>query len=322
VTPQLLSMFAMAALAAGLLLIGGSLLFRARMLARHERSLDALLDARSVAASRGSVGFNDAGVDELPAGSLLDKLATLGTRGVASAIGRQLVADEDRQLLDTCGVNDARGQALFFLARLSLGIVLPLIGWILLGGGMWRTLLVVFFGFAIGYMAPKFAMSRYAGTRRRDAANELPLLIDLLRLLQGVGLSIDQSLHLIEHEFRNVLPVLGKELEIAANQYMGGRPREQSLQRFSTVFDNDDLGSIARLIVQVDRYGGAVQEPLKLFSERIREQRRLDLKAEIGKLTVKMTAVMVLTLLPALLIVTGGAGFVAIIHGLAKMGGH
>src|SRR5690606_34800498 len=140
-------------------------------------------------------------------------------------------------------------------------------------------------------------------------------------LLQGVGLSIDQSLHVVVTEFRNVLPVLGGELEIATNQYARGLSREQSLQRLATGFGTEDLTALARLIVQVDKHGGAVQEPLKLFSERLREQRRMELKERIGKLTVKMTGVMVLTLLPALIIVTGGAGFLAVFRSLARVGG-
>jgi tight adherence protein C len=63
-----------------------------------------------------------------------------------------------------------------------------------------------------------------------------------------------------------------------------------------------------------------VQEPLKLFSERIREQRKLDMKEKIGKLTVKMTGVMVMTLLPGLLVITGGMGFLAVIRAISKMG--
>src|SRR5690606_17238827 len=114
-----------------------------------------------------------------------------------------------------------------------------------------------------------------------------PLLIDLLRLLQGVGLSIDQSLHVIVTEFRTVLPVLAAELEIAVNQHARGLSREQSLQRLATGFGNEELTAVARMIVQVDRHGGAVQEPLKQFSERVREQRRMELKERVGKLTVK-----------------------------------
>jgi tight adherence protein C len=158
--------------------------------------------------------------------------------------------------------------------------------------------------------------------RKAAAAEELPLLIDLLRLLQGVGLSMDQSLHVVVTEFIDVMPVLTSELSVAVDQYTRGRTREQSLERLSSGFENDDLSAICRLIAQVDQHGGAVQEPLQRFGERLREQRRMELKEKVGKLTVKMTGVMVLTLLPALLIVTAGSGFIAVFRGLSRLGGH
>ncbi|MFZ1180993.1 MAG: type II secretion system F family protein [Herbaspirillum sp.] len=251
----------------------------------------------------------------------VDYLVRHGEQWINTSLGRQLVAEEDQQLLDQCGVNDNRGKALFFATRALLGAGIPFIAWIVYADQDVEYLLTIgFFGFAIGYMAPKWAMLAMAKQRRRQAAEELPLLIDLLRLLQGVGLSIDQSLHVMENEFTRTLPVLSKELQIAAQQYMNGRTREQSLKRFGTVFDNDDMHAVGRLIVQVDRYGGAVQQPLQQFGERIREQRKMDMKEAIGKLTVKMTGVMVLTLLPGLLIITGGAGFLAIIRILSKVG--
>jgi tight adherence protein C len=118
------------------------------------------------------------------------------------------------------------------------------------------------------------------------------------------------------------MPVLTSELSVAVDQYTRGRTREQSLERLSSGFENDDLSAICRLIAQVDQHGGAVQEPLQRFGERLREQRRMELKEKVGKLTVKMTGVMVLTLLPALLIVTAGSGFIAVFRGLSRLGGH
>jgi tight adherence protein C len=70
------------------------------------------------------------------------------------------------------------------------------------------------------------------------------------------------------------------------------------------------------LLVQVDKHGGAVQEPLRIFSDRLRERRRSEMKEKIGKITVKMTAVMVSTLMPALVIVTAGPGFIAVFRSL------
>jgi tight adherence protein C len=115
-----------------------------------------------------------------------------------------------------------------------------------------------------------------------------------------------------------LLPVLSSELEIAQRQFVAGRTREQSLQRLATGFDNEDLRAVVRLLVQVDRHGGAVQEPLRQFGDRLREGRRALLRARIGRLTVKMTGVMVVTLLPALLIVTAGPGVLSVMRALSQ----
>lgn len=69
-------------------------------------------------------------------------------------------------------------------------------------------------------------------------------------------------------------------------------------------------------MIQVDKHGGAVQEPLKQFGDRLRETRRSMLRERIGKLTVKMTGVMIVTLLPALMIVTAGPGMISVLHAL------
>lgn len=251
----------------------------------------------------------------------LDRIADRAAHWVETPIGRQLVSEGDHLVLDQCGVNGNKGKSLFFVTRILLGISLPFISWrVFPSEDAFHQVTAIFFGFGLGYMWPKWFVQLKAKERLRKTAEELPLLIDLLRLLQGVGLSIDQSLHVVETEFASSLPILSRELKIAARQYMNGRTREQSLHRLATIYKNDDLGAIARLIVQVDRYGGAVQQPLQQFSDRIREQRKLYLKEKVGKLTVKMTGVMVLTLLPALLIITGGSGFIAIIRTLGKLG--
>jgi tight adherence protein C len=121
-------------------------------------------------------------------------------------------------------------------------------------------------------------------------------------------------------DFKTLLPVIGEELASANRQFAAGRTRQQSLQRMATAYENEDLTAIVRLLVQVDRHGGAVQEPLKQFGERLREHRRSGFKEKIGKLNVKMTGVMVLTLLPALLIVVAGPGFIAVIRSLSHLG--
>ncbi|PMS18313.1 hypothetical protein C0Z18_17180 [Trinickia dabaoshanensis] len=242
-----------------------------------------------------------------------------GARWLDTPLGRQVVAAEDRRLIEQCGFVDINARGLFLLSRLACALAAPpLAGW-LWGAdvpGAYRIAFVAA-AFTIGFMVPKFALGRRAAGRRGAVADEMPVLVDLLRLLQGVGLSLDQSLQVTINDFRAMLPVLAGELELAQRQFVAGRTREQSLQRLAASFDNEDLRAVVRLMIQVDRHGGAVQEPLKQFGDRLRETRRARLREKIGQLTVKMTGVMILTLLPALLIVTAGPGLLAVIRSLA-----
>lgn len=238
-----------------------------------------------------------------------------------SRFGRALVADEDRNLIDQCGLSSKRAQLVFLVVRVFLAFFLPFLAYVLWSSDhAQRTVIIVLAAaFVIGFMVPKWVLGRFAAARRERATQELPLFIDLLRLLQGVGLSLDQSLQIMATDFSHVLRVLGHELNIANNQYSRGRTREHSLQRLATLHKNENLRGLVSLLVQVDKHGGALQEPLRVFSDRLREHRRSEMKERIGKITVKMTAVMVTTLLPALVIVTAGPGFTAIFRSLGTI---
>lgn len=249
----------------------------------------------------------------------LRRIGSAGMRWLDTPLGKLIVAGEDRSLLEQCGFADANARGIFLISRLAsaaLGIVLYT--W-LVSPYIDGSTQPAYLGAAVvaGFMLPKAVLGRRAAARRASVADETPAFVDLLRLLQGVGLSLDQSLQVIINDFRTMLPVLADELEIAQRQFVAGRTREQSLQRLAGAFGNEDLRAVARLMIQVDRHGGAVQEPLRQFGERLRETRRARLRERIGRLTVKMTGVMILTLLPALLIVTAGPGIVAITHALS-----
>ena len=331
--PQLVAL-ALALVALALLLIAGLVLARIAAVRRSERTLRHALDERALqsaalaaAAARGADGAP--GVTKAVAHNprpkgfkgLFERFAHTGIRWLDTPLGRQIVAEEDRRLLEQCGFVDTRTRGLFLVARILGALVLPV-----LAGTLTREyvdgphyVMLVIIAIAVGFMVPKIVLRRRAAKRRRGVVDELPLLVDLLRLLQGVGLSLDQSLQVMVSDFRSVLPVLSSELEIAQRQFAAGRTREQSLNRLASSYDDEDLRAVVRLLVQVDRHGGAVQEPLKQFGDRLRETRRAMLRERIGRLTVKMTGVMIFTLLPALMIVTAGPGVLAVSHALRSM---
>ncbi|MCO5399656.1 type II secretion system F family protein [Ralstonia soli] len=312
------------AAAAGVLLFGGIAVRAVLMRRRSVRKLDtALSDLRatasgtSVAAAVPPVKPRAHGLRE--AQQLQKQIAKVGERWIDTSLGQRIVTEDDRRLLEECGFYGEYVRTLFGGVRMVLPPALALVGF-LLAPTVAKGLLWAFMGFALGYLIPKWALKQRAQDRRRRVDDELPAMVDMLRLLQGVGLSIDQSLQVIAGEFESMLPVLAGEFGRANQQFASGRPREQTLLRISLLFENEDLKGLITLLTQVDRFGGAVQEPLRQFGLRLQENRRARMKERIGKLTVKMTVVMVLTLLPALLIITAGPGFMGVMRGLRNVG--
>lgn len=314
VTPDHLAVASIALLALGLM-AGAGALIAAEL--RRTRSGNVIGRAIQQGAAAPQVATGSAAsIEEL--GAPAKPEIELPFHWLDSRIGRAFVADEDRNLIDQCGLSSKRAQLIFLVTRISLAFLLPFLAYVLWSAGhRQRTVTIVLAAaWVIGFMAPKWVLGRFAAARRERANQELPLFIDLLRLLQGVGLSLDQALQIMASDFSHVLRVLGYELVLANNLYSRGRSREHSLQRLATLHKNENLRGLVSLLVQVDKHGGAVQEPLRVFSDRLREHRRSEMKERIGKITVKMTAVMVTTLLPALVIVTAGPAFLAIFRSL------
>lgn len=303
-------------LALAVLIMGIAMALRAHRNEHAEMRMEAALKERS-----GAVPWKP--VDPLSdEDGLQQERFTVPGHWLSGKLGQTLLADEDRKLIDVCGMEPATGQSVFFVARVALGLGLPLVAFVLFREKSLTYLMIAAFAaLALGIMIPKWVLRHLVAKRRAQVTEELPLFVDLLRLLQGVGLSIDQTLQVLANEFNSVLQVLGRELGIANAQYVNGRSRAQSLRRLTLISDSDDVRAIIALLIQVDRHGGAVQEPLKQFSIRLREKRQAQFKEKIGKITVKMTGVMVLTLLPALLVITAGPGFIAVFRALGSIGG-
>ena len=326
---QLLWIASLGLAALGLLLLATALVWQLRRSARAEARVGEVLHAREASAAV-LAPFPMAHAAR-PAGKEGDKAEAALAQSVAdslkppawlqSGLSKALFANEDRRLMELAGMEIARGGLLYVFSRVVLALLLPMLALMALQPQGQQALLVGFVAFGCGLMLPKWVLRSKAAQRRRDVVEELPLFVDMLRLLQGVGLSIDQSLQILAAEFGSVLRVIGAELALANRLYGSGRTREQSLQRLAQLGADDDLNAVVNLLVQVDRHGGAVQDPLKEFSLRLREKRQANFKQRIGIITVKMTGVMVLTLLPALLVITAGPGFTAVIRSLSSMGG-
>jgi len=310
-------------LAASVALLAGLALFASEAV-RHYRQRQQegrLIDRALLGPGTGNEPGTPADADEGGWKLLLRSLGALGNRFESGRLGRALITPEDRLLLGQINRNTTQGRAMFLGLRLALAMAVPLPAmlWFAPSG---LAAFVVFLGAAaFGLIAPKLVLGSLAKRLRKRADDELPLLIDLLRLLQGVGFSVDQSLQMVGDRFQEAMPLMSREVRDANALYLRGRTRMQSLHRLCE-FDNDGLKSLVQILVQVHEHGGAVQEPLRQFGDRLREQRKLRMKELSGKLSVKMTVVMMLTLIPALMLVLAGPAVISLVTTMMKLKGH
>lgn len=311
----LLSVSALLALLALLAVAADRLLARRRSLG-IQAQLDAVLASDEPTAEATSGHLMEQGTSQ--AKRLVDTVASFGEKMSTSRFGQMSLEDEDVRLLALCNLRDLRSRYLFLASRVVLPTVLVLAVVLLYTGAGTKLWLVLFAAVSVGFLLPKWVLQAIAKRRKNRTEVELPWLLELLQLMMGVGMSVDQSLQMVITDFRSTAPVLASELDIANQQFAVGRSREQSLQRLVKLFENEDLKTFVDLLLQVDRFGGAVQEPMKRFGDRLLEQRRNRVREKIGKLTVKMSAVMILFLLPALLIVAGGPGFLGVLRALGN----
>ena len=159
-----------------------------------------------------------------------------------------------------------------------------------------------------------------AKKRMKKFVDELPLFVDFLRMLQGVGLNLEQSLMVMTDTHFNALPIMSDEIREVTRQIASGRSRSQAFEKMANQLRVVELRELVAILVQADRYGGSLQEPLLQYSKQMVQRRHFELQAQIGQTATKMTVVMVLFLFPALLIVTAGPGVLAILKALSRLG--
>lgn len=227
---------------------------------------------------------------------------------------------EERLLLIRAGFRSMRALLAFNILRL----LLPLLGgglyvlYALFSGG--QEILARFLMIAIAlYLAPKFILSYLARERCLRLSEELPAFVDFLRMMHGVGISFEQSMTLFAQERRIGLPVLAMEMTGVNLAIRSGRSRSEALLQLAQQLDIAEFSELVALICQTDRYGSGVAEPLRQFSLRLVEKKRFEMQEYVGKMATKMVVVMLIFLLPALMIVTAGPGFIAVIKALGKM---
>ncbi len=171
----------------------------------------------------------------------------------------------------------------------------------------------------LGYFIPEQVLISLRNRHRMNLLAALPDTTDILSIVLGAGLSLDQAIARVSDEIRFVYPALADEFYWMTLEVQAGQERSVAFQHMAQRTGLLDIRSLAGMIVQAERFGTGLSQALRIYADSLRTKRRLDIEARINKAAVKMIFPIVLFILPALFIVILAPGVLTILRDIQQL---
>ena len=223
-------------LAIGIFLLGlGFLGLAWSLLNQSNRKEKALQRIDEFIEQRRRVQTNIAMRNQVPSSTLtgwLDRLAHQFSQTKAYA---HFIEEEDRKLLGRAGFGREEDLSRFVILRIVLGLTGLGVALGLNAGSAFgavpliQTIAVT----GLGFMLPKWLLKAVGEGREAAFERELVAVVDVMRLLQGVGLSVDQSIEIMSTQLRDLVPITGRMLHRSRAQVKSGVPWNVILKKMS-----------------------------------------------------------------------------------------
>lgn len=213
---------------------------------------------------------------------------------------------ELRERMIAAGFDSPAAPRIYTLVRLLLVIVLPagFVGLTLLRGGELTFVKLYLFGsiFALaGLYVPALFVRARADRRREEIIHGFPDSLDLLLVCVEAGLSLEAALDRVGREMAMSHPLVAKMLTTATLQLRAGASREVALKRMAEVVKVDEINSFATLLIQSDKFGSSIAETLRVYSDEMREKRRLKAEEKAHRIPVLISIPLVACMLPVMI---------------------
>ncbi len=168
----------------------------------------------------------------------------------------------------------------------------------------------------LGYLLPQQVLHRLVKRYRQKLQDALPDTVDMLGIVLGTGLALDQAMSRVSEEMEFIYPELSAEFMTVVMQVKAGQERAKAFQQLVRRTGIEDIKSLSAMIIQSERFGTSLSQALKVYAEALRMKRRLRAEAAVGKAGIKMLFPIVLFILPALFVITLVPGVLSVIRDL------
>ena len=147
------------------------------------------------------------------------------------------------------------------IAGLALGIILMLT----LGAETTQaTVITVLAPGAVGYMGPKYWVTKRVQQREEEITSGFPDALDLMLVCVEAGQSLDQAILRVAKEMRGASPALAEEFEMVANEMKAGKDKTKDQSDMGDRVGEQDVNSFVTVLIQSATFGTSVAEALRV----------------------------------------------------------
>lgn len=226
-------------------------------------------------------------------------------------------ADRLRQRLSHAGLRSDYAATVFLATKvccIAAGFFLGG-GVVLLGGDFSRQALarVVLFAGG-GLFLPDLVLRLLTKRRHEQLFFGLPDAIDLMVVCVEAGLGLDRAMQKVADEMRKSFPAVSHEFELSTLHLQMGIPRMQVFRDLGQRNGEDDLRSLASVLIHASRFGTGIGLALRNHGEAMRIRRRQMAEERASKSAVKLIFPLVLFIFPAIFVVLVGPAAIDIVR--------
>jgi tight adherence protein C len=234
--------------------------------------------------------------------------------------GEDWIEDSEKEL-NQAGIRNRKAVAAYALFNFAfMGLLMAGAVWLQRDKPLTQMLTGLLAPIILGLLLPKQVLHRLVKRYRAKLQEALPDTVDLLGIVLGTGLALDQAMTRVSEEMQHIYPELANEFYTLVMQVRAGQERTIAFQQLVRRTGIEDLKSLAAMIVQSERFGTSLAQALKVYADALRTRRRLRAEAAVGKAGIKMLFPIVIFILPVLFVITLVPGLISVMHDMETLG--
>jgi len=224
------------------------------------------------------------------------------------------------------GWRNPHAPTLFFAAKTVLALLGPAVIGILVAAAVItlsgiQLLFLLLLTAAIGYYMPNVALSRIVKRRTREIFETLPDALDLLTVCVEAGLSLERAFVKVAGEIHIKSVTLAQELQLVLMEMRAGFSKERALRNFALRSGVADVDTLVAMLIQSERFGTSIGDSLRVYSENLRNKRRMLAEECAAKMGLKLLFPLIFCIFPTLLMVLLGPAGIHLSRTLSAVSG-